>query len=293
MTDKESQTADDLNEIEYPETLYHYTSGPGLMGILNEDALWATHLEYMNDSSETTYVLGLLDKMVTTALADGNTISLGKEQHEISSEASKVMRKVAQGSLSLGGYVVCFSSEDDDLAQWRGYGPVNSGYSLGFNGKKLGELNKRWIPLRCLYIEAEQNQKLFDWIVTLDKSISSIPRTAIRDDRLYRSKLADALTEFLLLSVEFKHPKFKDEEEWRLFCLDFNDLYQEPQIKIRSDGAMLRPYWPLRLALGENPDLLTSVTVGPTNHLDLGCKALKLFRPGLEVRPSNIPFRGF
>jgi len=32
--------------------LYHYTNQKGLLGILKEKCIWATHLRYLNDMSE-------------------------------------------------------------------------------------------------------------------------------------------------------------------------------------------------------------------------------------------------
>jgi hypothetical protein len=43
-----------------PETLYHYTTQDGLLGIIQSRSLWATNVSYMNDSTEFDLFLGLL-----------------------------------------------------------------------------------------------------------------------------------------------------------------------------------------------------------------------------------------
>src|ERR1035441_9565471 len=45
--------------VDVPAVLYHYTTAEGLLGILNEQAFWATDCEFLNDSSEMRYGLQL------------------------------------------------------------------------------------------------------------------------------------------------------------------------------------------------------------------------------------------
>lgn len=39
-------------EPKEPELLYHYTTQEGLLGILKDRCIWATHIRYLNDTSE-------------------------------------------------------------------------------------------------------------------------------------------------------------------------------------------------------------------------------------------------
>ena len=34
------------------QSLYHYTTARGLMGILEQKKIWATHINYLNDKKE-------------------------------------------------------------------------------------------------------------------------------------------------------------------------------------------------------------------------------------------------
>jgi hypothetical protein len=49
MGEQGQQHAEDQAE---PELLYHYTNQMGLLGILKDKCIWATHLRYLNDTSE-------------------------------------------------------------------------------------------------------------------------------------------------------------------------------------------------------------------------------------------------
>ena len=45
-----------MNDI---NTLYHYTSQKGLLGILKDQKIWATHVQYLNDSTEFHFAIDL------------------------------------------------------------------------------------------------------------------------------------------------------------------------------------------------------------------------------------------
>ena len=53
-----------LFENEPKATLYHYTSLQGLMGIIESRKLRASDVRYMNDSTELTYALNLLQNAI-------------------------------------------------------------------------------------------------------------------------------------------------------------------------------------------------------------------------------------
>ena len=56
----ENDILEDVFNEEPPDTLYHYTNLEGLMGIIQDKAIWATHTQYLNDTKEYTLALGLI-----------------------------------------------------------------------------------------------------------------------------------------------------------------------------------------------------------------------------------------
>jgi hypothetical protein len=48
----EEQELQPREEQAKPELLYHYTTQHGLLGILKQKCIWATHIRYLNDTSE-------------------------------------------------------------------------------------------------------------------------------------------------------------------------------------------------------------------------------------------------
>ena len=46
------------------ETLYHYTSFKGLLGIVDSGVLWASDVRYMNDSAEMKHTVDLIGRIL-------------------------------------------------------------------------------------------------------------------------------------------------------------------------------------------------------------------------------------
>lgn len=54
------------------ETLYHYTSFKGLLGIVDSQVLWASDVRYMNDSAEMKHSADLIREEVARRMAEGH-----------------------------------------------------------------------------------------------------------------------------------------------------------------------------------------------------------------------------
>ncbi len=117
--------------------LWHYTTAEGLLGILQSKQLWATRIEFLNDSEE---FVGFFDSVLPGIVASIPDI----DHHALSSALRDVL---------LGGFRTFTSSfsaidagdtdkdwltENGRLSQWRGYG-AGGGYALVFDTAKLEE----------------------------------------------------------------------------------------------------------------------------------------------------------
>lgn len=121
--------AEYLHNVSDVPTVYHYTDAKGLIGILSEGRLWATDIRYLNDSSELRHAEEIqrqvIDEIVSTS-PDGSL------QRKLSAKAYHGMHLQTHNP-----YVVCFCEEDDLLTQWKTYGSWGSGFSVGFDRRKL------------------------------------------------------------------------------------------------------------------------------------------------------------
>ena len=56
-----------------PGRLYHYTSQPGLLGILRTKTIWSARIQFLNDSREFVHTLGLWKRTIETAIGELGT----------------------------------------------------------------------------------------------------------------------------------------------------------------------------------------------------------------------------
>ena len=134
-----------------PPTLHHYTTGQGLLGMLQAGRLWATNAHFMNDPKEITYAADIVQRAVreaadrhkaaVDALDPGwmdKLITFGRDRAwkapKIEQWSSDAIRTFDEQG---GAYIACFCREPDLLSQWRGYGAVGGGYAVGFNSADL------------------------------------------------------------------------------------------------------------------------------------------------------------
>ena len=117
-------TEQERNTID--ETLYHYTDGRGLKGILESQTIWFTDYRHMNDPSELTHGIDIA-KDVVRVLANGSD---GRVRLFL--ETLSDMFSVRNFSSNLEFLIASFSKERDDLGQWRAYADNGRGYAIGF-----------------------------------------------------------------------------------------------------------------------------------------------------------------
>jgi Protein of unknown function (DUF2971) len=151
MEEQERQQTEEQAE---PKLLYHYTTQQGLLGILNNQCIWATHIRYLNDSSE--YSHGL---QIVRALVDEidfkidlmPEISNEETTREMGNRVKTLLRDALLGASSLPVFVASFfesnevgmSSQKHDpgdvLEQWRAYSGGSAGFSIGFDRELLSK----------------------------------------------------------------------------------------------------------------------------------------------------------
>ena len=117
-----------------PDTIYHYTTPGGLLGIVEHHSIFLTDAFFLNDQSELLYgrslALEILQRRLAAATADVyEFIRLGIEKFDPFEEQYVGFRY----------YVACFCPDGNLLSQWRAYGAPGYGFSLGFASAPLHE----------------------------------------------------------------------------------------------------------------------------------------------------------
>lgn len=258
-----------------PETLYHYTDMKGALGILKNGVIWATVIQYLNDSTEFSHFLELIETEI-------------KKKKPASKKTLKDLQDAITTIRDVNIAVSCFSRDSDSLSQWRAYGRGESGFAIGFDSKKLSQLGNSHLVLReCIYNEGVQIE---------------MAREIIGDLLTGRVKEpADIIFNLLSIAPLMKNEHFSDEKEWRLYT---EYPVSASMLDSREGRSMIIPYFELPLygVLGAD-NIVTKVVVGPTPNMRLSKTSMEKLllkvqnhkegygfaRP--SVRNSKIPYR--
>lgn len=275
--------------IDIPETLFHYTSSAGLIGILSSQKIWTTKILYLNDNSE----LNLAFEYIRHEI-DQQRKRIGKTRTD---EELDKMIQALDSVKRINISVTSFTEIGDQLSQWRGYCEIGNGYSIGFNGSNLRrQVHKQagYNLVPCIYEEKEHKRLVKELV---DNYLSKEMLESVKN-KLEFGK--DTMLPFhfgfinavLFLGPLIKAEGFKEEKEWRLITpiLDIRDA------KFRQGKYSLIPFWEFDLDL---LNTLDSIVIGPTPEPKLSSEAVKglLMKENIElyqkvkVPESKIPFR--
>lgn len=203
-------------------------------------------------------------------------------------------------------YFVCsFSSDRDDLGQWRAYADNGRGYALGFDAKSMEKAftKESGIPIpnnstfQVTYEEellAGMHHQMIDSMFEL----ISLPRGRGLDNASIRAYLRDLSVSLSLhalrIALFFKHKAYRNESEYRYLQIHRADI-PPPEVKRRYRSYELVKYRELdwkRLDAGA----LRHIVIGPAadrmkaTRFAADCLAASDVK-NVEVACSEIPYR--
>lgn len=266
-----------------PDSLSHYTTIDGFIGIIESKNLWTSNTSFLNDRKELVHGL------------EGAELAIGKFKSGLNPVLRKILPKVIQeikgGSLP-ATYVTCFCEKHDLLSQWRGYGGSQQGISIQFSREMLekGFLKEKAKLVKVIYSDLSTASKVRDALAEEIKDLLEWEATlGGQSDEERKDGVFQIVSKLL---PRFKHLGFLDEREWRFVVqrpVDVGDL------QFRAKGAVIAPYINLSVEGAKLP--MQSVTVGPGREMDLTQASVRMFldRRGYEhvpVKLSRVPFRG-
>ena len=234
--------------------LYHYTTAPGLLGILKSRQIWATHARLLNDATELEYAFGFIRQVLAT--------------YPENSVFARASQRLAAPKPAF--FLTCFCEDDDLLSQWRAYTGKATGYSLGFDTEHLPTDHLVQVLYEPALQEAEVRSAIEEWL-----RASDYPED-------FRGLALEAA--LLRLSARLKHPSFEEEREWRLVYyledehsgLDFTSF----RASFRPTDHFVIPYMELSLPTkdglwDEEILYLSSVRSGPSANPTEVCYSLR------------------
>jgi hypothetical protein len=264
------------------DTLYHYTSLNGLLGIVSSEHLRASDIRYMNDSTELRHTLSVLESHINRRIVAGTD-----HPALLNQLLQWLNHRLVDGPMLFGA---SFRANGNLLSQWRGYSVHGKGASLGFDPQHILNCAQRqgFGVARCIYDRARQDQLIEQLVDVVERRADASPAHA----------QFEAIEEDLLrIAATLKHPAFEEEQEWRIVSPAIIDPREHP-VFFREGASMLVPYYAFALSFADAPALgLDHVFLGPTANAELSMKSLELYLQQCNATPARgisycqIPYR--
>lgn len=200
-----------MDDAEIGRVVYHYCDAATALKILQGAKLWATHVSYLNDSSEHSYGINLIRQLVSRYLAENP-----------SDRVAEIVLKRFDELPNWPYYVTSFSVSPDKLSQWRSYADDGRGYAIGFrawgSGSNIDGPFER-VSSPVVYGESglrDSVQTLLNTYASFKHTWQVVPSNDLKDFSFQSS--ADFVFDKLIdLAILRKHIGFEEENEWRWF----------------------------------------------------------------------------
>lgn len=276
-----------------PDILYHYCSLKAFFDIIDSHSLRLSNGLIMNDYKEQKYFYDLCRAWY--------------EEHAARLDVTQ--KKAMRDFFALSNVESCpffclfLCQSGNILSQWRGYGDDGRGVAIGFNLHALGfqsgmpGLNAYGPDIKAFPIEYDEDKQL----QTVDKLLSMLTHSAC-DERV----ISEVVAVGAALAISFKHPGFREEQEWRLA---FRIPYFGDRVHFDASPPMEPDQYPLEygvvnkqlisyftktIAPGFSKETLPQIYVGP--RAIVNPIILKMFLEHYQLQDigiefSNIPYR--
>ena len=269
-----------MADVEYG----HYTTISGAMGILKNEALWATNIKFLNDEHEFQHALDLIKELLPTS-----RISREEPNNPVHNSFIKAITEkidTLDNHRSDSVFTLSFTEETDLLSQWRGYCPTNNGYCVVMDVQKLYELLKEKFNavhlVQCVYDLDEKKNQLKALLNSYWSKYVSVKSSD--GSKKARNGIIDNLSkELMLLASYFKHPSFAEEKEHRIVVI-MEWAPSEETMHFREGRFSIIPY----LQLSAPRSLVKRIIIGPTAHKKLSKRALEAFIEKVFAEPMFL-----
>jgi hypothetical protein len=207
-----------------------------------------------------------------------------------------------------GHFFSCsFSREGDDLGQWRAYADDARGYSIEFDGVSLETAfensagGSKYFRPSSFLVSYEKIDLLnaYEQLIERMPSIEDMALKSLPLDQSFEfwTQLFQVfLTRIMALSLYFKHPAYKNEDEHRLLEIGQPSLHPPLLFRPRAHELIKYSEFGWRSA-GE--DVLKKIVVGPSADYerarafaqrcldDFGFKNVEIIRSDIPYRSCN------
>lgn len=278
-----------LSKKKPPRKIYHYTDIYGFKGILENNSFWISHIDFLNDKTEIKYTFNLSQEILLSLCKDEGLNEIRTKMimniYELLIDMYFVQNKKNYYSLS-------FCINPDSNLLWSNYSQ-NDGYCIMFDYENLVKSFKDTNTyLLASYVNYDvDDQKTI--LKSLLKKVFNILKNDEMTDEVSNTliHLSSALELIHMVSIFFKDECFAQEEEFRiaLHTVGNDETYQ-----CRISSGTFIPYIERKF----HKDVVSGVTIGPKNNMDINLEGLRKFlelkeidiSPD-EIKKSRIPYR--
>ena len=268
-----------------PDTLYHYTTQKGLLGIIKDEEIWASHSQYLNDQREYLHALGIVQEEIEALISTTTDPQRNSLLRDMSSDV--------KGIETMNVCVCSFSKVRDSLSQWRAYCDPTPGFAIGFQGEVLAKAtaNQSFYLAPCLYLRSEQRALIRALLEeVLEENIEGTPW----DDEDHIPRGGNLGAYLHRYAPILKDPSFSKEQEWRAISRPLSCKCE--RFDFRLGDSMLIPYYRFPLADENLPFRVREIVIGPTPHPLQARNSVSSFLVSRNLRDvpvanSAVPYR--
>lgn len=221
------------------KNIYHYTSLNGLISIIENQTIYCTNLDFLNDKQEFKHGVNLVLRVID---------KLKKENYELD-----ILNKVEQNIDTISKserFVTCFSKNGDLLSQWRAYANHGKGVAIGFDAMNFEYSVKQIISGRHIeYDEHYQQQVIEELIRIIIEFFKSRKDIIDWEDFGFEWLVNTVVIEFLQnIIASYKSHSFQEEQEYRFeYEIDGTMIKKgKEEIYFRASDTLIIPYIKLK-----------------------------------------------
>lgn len=265
-----------------PDVLYHYTDRRGLIGIIEGGKVWATHIQYLNDSSEYSMARKLAGEYAAYVLTGLTSAEDQEFVQGCKTQAGQFTPKVNCFVFSLSG------DGGDRLSQWRAYTKPADAYSIGFAAADLRQFcaTSGYYLVDCVYDVAAHYKLLKDVFDLALATFRGQPAGIALAGRI-----ANGVQHFEVLlhvlAARLKDRSFEEEREWRIVVPYLSDPIAT--VRYRAGRSLVTPYVELSPVGADGKLPIKQLQIGPTPHYWVDVTAVIRLCRSKGINPSAVP----
>jgi hypothetical protein len=256
--------------------------------MITGESVWLTDYRFLNDKKEFLHTIDLTQAVKAEFI----------EAAELNKPTRELLRFAGASDLR-GKDAVIFSLSEhrDDLSQWRGYAREGSGFTIGFDTKKLLGLEAaEGEECSLLKVQYDSGRELQCLKQALDEIAEALEEAVVSDPDDVESLVGVAIEayDYIILNraLNVKHKSFKSENEWRLVYYPDEDGANR---LIRVRGSNLIPYVSVKYRVDSGESPIKEIGVGPGFSSDETKTAIEILLRQSKVKAdvyfADSPFR--